>query len=81
MEINERFKQERALLDKRPIHQADILPGTIKERHLGANLRVIQFGLETNLPDGSTHTKAYFCTDSGKLKLWNGSSWLSVTLS
>jgi hypothetical protein len=59
--------------------QVDYVPGSIKQRHIEAN--IIFFGLEADLPDGSTGTKAYFCTDSFKLKLWTGALWKSATLS
>ena len=63
------------------IHQSDLLPGIIKPRHIGDNCQVIQFGLAADIPDGSTWIKAYFATDTDELSLWNGNSWVSVTLS
>lgn len=69
-------------LEDRPVlHQSDILPRTIKQRHLEPNAQIIFFGLSTAIPDGSSHVKAYFETDTNKLKLWNGTAWVSTTLS
>lgn len=61
----------------RPVHQADIPVNFIKQRMIEDV--VVKFG--TTRPDGSDHTKAFFNTSSGVLSMWDGSSWLSTTLS
>lgn len=69
------------LKKKETLHSSDLLPNSIKGRHLESNMYAIYFGLSTNRPDGSTHAKAYFSTDTGVLSIWDGSQWLSTTLS
>ena len=66
-------------LSKR-LHPTDIPPKSISQRHMEANANMIFFGLAANIPDGSTHTKVYFATDTGVLYCWDGSAWLSTTL-
>lgn len=56
------------------LHQSDIPPGVIKQRHLEANL--IFFGLAAKLPStGNTEVKAYYATDTDVLYLWDGVAW------
>lgn len=64
---------ETALVD-----QQNIVPKAVKNRHIDGI--IIETGLATNRPDGSTHTKAYFATDSGVLSIWDGTQWLDTTL-
>jgi len=60
-------------------HQSDIPPGTIKRRHLEDV--VIVFGEAADKPtNDETGVKAYWATDTGVLSLWNGTAWLSETL-
>lgn len=73
-------------LETARIHQSDIVNGAVKQRHMGEANRFIRSGLEANLPTEGEGTNAngtacYFCTDSNKLKIWNGDSWVSTTLS
>lgn len=63
----------------RIIGSSDIPPGTIKQRHITDGYIIVN-GLSANRPSGSTHTKAYFATDTDVLSIWNGSSWVSTTL-
>lgn len=63
------------------LHRSQFYPGLVEQRAMEAGARIIFTGLEEDLPPGDTHKKAYFATDTGKLFLWNGSVWLSVTLS
>lgn len=73
---------ERKRSEERPvIHQSQILPGTIKARHLGAKLHVVKFGDADDRPDEPGRIKAYFATDTNVLSFYNGTSWVSVTLS
>lgn len=64
---------------QQPLHQSQILPGSIKNRHLEHD--VVVRGLSADLPDGSTRTKCFFSTDTGVLSIWTGDEWLSTTLS
>lgn len=61
-------------------HQSFLKPGDVKDRHIDGI--IIQTGLSTDLPDGTTWTKAYFATDNNKLYIWNSvtETWKSVTL-
>lgn len=71
-------KKPIALPEKEPLHPTDIISGFIVERMIED--MVIKRGLVADLPDGSTHTTAYFATDSDTLYIWNGVSWVSTTL-
>lgn len=56
------------------LHQSDIPPGVIKQRHLEANL--IFFGLAADLPTtGDNEVKAYYATDTDILYLWDDAAW------
>jgi len=67
------------------VKQQNIMPDSVKQRHVGESVRFIRSGLEADLPtegeEPAQGSAFYFCTDSGKLKIWDGSSWLSTTLS
>lgn len=65
-------------LERRKIYQQDLTPDCVKQEHVFDSL--IKMGLSTNIPDGSTKTKAYFSTDTGELSIWDGTQWLTVTL-
>ena len=86
MDETEKIKKDIEELKERRIHQSQIPPGTIKQRHMGSGPMFIRAGLEAQLPSmgedtAPDSTAIYFCTDSGKLKIWDGSEWLSTTLS
>lgn len=66
-------------LEGRRITQRDIINRAVKQRHIEALL--IFKGLATDRPNGSTDAQAYFATDTGVLSIWDGESWLDVTLS
>ena len=73
-------KKENISKEFRRIHQSDIPPQTIKTRHVED--AVIKRGLAADLPtEGSQACWAYFATDTGELSIWDGSAWLSTTLS
>jgi len=81
-ELSERVSN----LESSRVHQSDIPNATIKQRHIGEGNRFIRSGLESNLPtegEGTSpnSTAYYFCTDTNKLKIWNGTIWVSATLS
>lgn len=61
--------------------QSDILPKTIKQRHIEGT--IIKMGLAADRPSdgGAVGVLCFFSTDSGVLSIWDGSAWLSTTLS
>lgn len=77
--IFERKTEEQPIEQRKPLHQSDIMPGQIKQRHCEAWL--VFHGLAADKPNGSSHVKVYFETDTGKLQIYNGSAWVSTTLS
>lgn len=71
------------VLKKRRIYQQDIIPDGVKQRHMGESNRYVWAGLEADLPDGvslPSSVVAYFCTDSNKWSVWNGTAFVSVIL-
>lgn len=71
------------LMSKR-IRQVDIVPDSVKQRAMGESNRWVRGGLEADLPVMGEPTSngfaAYFATDTNKLWIWNGTAWVSVTL-
>ena len=72
-------KEEEKVEKRRPLHSSDFTKKVIKPQHIDG--MVITRGLAADIPSGSSHVLAYFETDTGKLKIWDGSAWLSTTLS
>lgn len=66
----------------RRMNEADYLPGSIKQRHLEPNSLVIFTGVDSELPDGNSHKKAFFAQDTKKLYIYNKvtESWNYTTL-
>lgn len=60
------------------LRSGQIPTGFIKQKDIEA--KIIFFGLAADIPNGSTRVKAYFSTDTDALSLWNGTSWVSTTL-
>lgn len=82
-EIIKKLEKRIEVLETRRSFQWDIAPGAVKQRHLGESNMYIWAGLEADLPEGNevtSSTTAYFCLDSNKLKIWNGTTYVSVTL-
>jgi len=76
------IKQRLDALEMRRVHQSDIPPSTIKQRHMGQGNRFIRSGLEADLPSSGEGTSdnsspVYYATDTGIIYTWNGSMWLS----
>lgn len=69
------------LEEARPIHHADILPKSIKNRHI--NGFIIETGNIADIEDGTKHQRAFFAEDENKLYIYNETSkaWKSVALS
>jgi hypothetical protein len=75
------FYPENVEIERRgPIHQSDLVVGVVKQRHLEQGANIIFHGPEAKLPDGSTYVKAYYCDDTFKLKIFNGSVWKTAQL-
>jgi len=54
------------------VYQQNIVPGAVKNRHIDGV--IIESGLAADRPDGTTHTKAYYNTDSNVLSIWDNVS-------
>lgn len=65
---------------QRSFHKGDFTPGDVDQRIILQG-KITQHGLAADRPNGKTHIKQYFATDTDALSIWNGSSWVSVTLS
>jgi len=67
-------------MPRQKLLQSDVPPQTIKYRHIED--KVIVFGLAADRPtDGSdVGVYAYFATDTNVLSCWNGTAWVSETL-
>lgn len=63
------------------VKQTDIPSRTIRQRHIFSGFHLINFGLDADLPSGSTEVQSYFATDTNKLYIFNGTAWVSVLLS
>lgn len=79
----QKLREKVAFLEKKRITQVDIVPYAIKQRHVGEGVKFIQSGLDTDKPTGETPlqgSEAYFATDTNKLYIFNGTAWVSTTL-
>jgi len=83
-QIEELTKKVERLEQKR-VFQQDVVPGAIKMRAMGEGSRFMRGGLEADLPtvgENATDSVAYyFATDTDKLYIFNGTAWVSATLS
>ncbi len=72
-------------LESKRIMQMDILPGSVKQRHINEGVIFIRSGLDAKLPTKGETTVTgqpfYWATDTGKLYAWNGTAWKSATFS
>lgn len=82
----EKLKKEIEILKQRRVSQSDVIPSTIKSRHIGEGVPYLLTGLATDLPaegflnaDIAT-TSVYFAYDTDTLYIWNGSAWVSEVL-
>ncbi len=79
------LKKEIEALKVRRIYQQQIVPDAVKMRHMSEGNRFVRSGLSTDRPtegeNGTDSSACYFATDTGVLSVWNGTSWLDVTLS
>jgi len=77
--VFEQKVEEKPVEQRKPLHQSDFTANIIKPQHIQGE--VITRGLAANKPNGTTPVKVYFETDTGVLSIWDGSAWLSTTLS
>lgn len=69
---------EKPLEERKLLHQSDILPKAIKQEHIDGD--ILKRGKAADRPNGSSHVKMYFSTDTFVLSVWTGSAWKTVTL-
>lgn len=77
------LKKEIQLLKARRLTQDMYIPSSVKNRHLGEPNSYIRSGLSANLPPGNIVTLGsivYFETDTGRLKIWDGTKYVYITL-
>lgn len=70
--MNNIFDRKLKQLDvtpKKVIHSTDILPKTIKQRHVDGI--ILKTGVASDRPNGSSDVKMYYEIDTKKLKIWN----------
>lgn len=65
---------------RKRITQVDIVPRSIKPRHLDNGMFAVRFGLAEDLPTDGNEVGAYFAIDTSTLYCWDGSIWKSVVL-
>jgi len=66
---------------KRIIGQYNVLPDSIKQRHVGEGVRYIRSGVASDRPTSGEKTGAvWFSTDSDTLNIWNGTAWVQEIL-
>ena len=76
-------KLKQSFESSKDISSIDITDGEIRQHHFEAGLKGIKFGLAADrptTPGTDSHFYAYFATDSGVLSCWDGSAWLTTTL-
>lgn len=85
-QIDQLQEQIDDLRDQR-LRQMDIIPGSVKNRHMGEPNTYVFSGLAASRPaSGSKLTSTglgctmYWAYDTGVLSIWNGTAWLSETL-
>ena len=78
--VFEKKLEEQPTEKPRVLHSSDFIPGIVDQRHLSGDLKVVKFGLSADIPDGSSDIKIWFSTDTGVLSMWDGSAWLTTTL-
>ncbi len=84
--VEDQQKTIEGLKTKR-LYQMDFTPGCVKNAAMGEPNSYIYSGLASKRPTTGVKLSTtgsgcsvYFETDTGKLRIWNGISWLSVTL-
>ena len=63
------------------LSQQDIFPDTIKQRHIAEGVRYVRAGVAASRPtSGEKNGAIFFATDTDELYVWNGTVWVSETL-
>lgn len=77
----EELKKEVNVLKQKRTGQADYIPQSIKNRHMGQANSYIYAGLAADLPAEGTlldmSTSVYFALDTFTLYCWTGTAWKS----
>lgn len=61
---------------------SEMTPNILTQKHIRNDYAIIKTGLAENKPtEGNAQVIFYFSTDTGEFSYWNGSSWISSTLS
>lgn len=77
--VQSEVKKATDALTTKSIHRTQLLPKVVKSANIDGF--ILQKGLEVNLPvSNSTGIDMYFATDTGILYIFDGTDWLSVTL-
>jgi len=64
------------------IRQSNIGNDEVKALHIGDGVRMVRSGTAAKRPtSGERAGAAYFASDTGVLSMWNGTAWLTTTLS
>jgi len=77
-ELIKRLSDLEDRLEALRIYKRNITPKAIQQTHVDGI--IIFEGLSADRPAGGAECKAYWATDTGVLSLWNGTAWLSETL-
>lgn len=79
-----KLQQQVEELQTKRIYQWDIPPQVIKNRHQGEPNSYVYSGLAADRPTSGAEVtlgvSIYFATDTNVLSIWNGTSWVSETL-
>jgi hypothetical protein len=80
----EDLEDQANFLQSRRITQTSLVPGAVKQRHIGEGVRFIASGIEADLPTPAPPTQLgtaiFFATDTKKLWIWDGKVWKFVQL-
>ena len=86
-DVNKKIKELEyriSQLETRRILQQDIIPGSIKMRHISEGVPYIRSGLVADKPTSGEASMqgspVYFATDTDTLYIWNGTTWVSEVL-
>lgn len=71
------YEEQKPIEESRQVHQSDVPYKTIKNRHVDGI--IVETGLAADKPDGASHVKGWFATDTTELFFWDGSAWKEIT--
>jgi hypothetical protein len=79
-----RLEDEVRVLKSRRITQTDLMNSCVKSRHVSEGVNYIRSGLAAARPTTGEEplqgSPIFFATDSNVLSVWNGSAWVTETL-